>query len=122
MRSQSPPSHLPSACDPKVAQNTPRWPVKKLLVFTTLFTFIALEWWVLVINKVVGEPATVHGNTTQQCIPQGKQGNIHICSAKLSDGSTQQFRSLRPLEVGAPVLFLRYDRRFMGTSYELQRY
>lgn len=97
-----------------------RLSAKKIGLWAVLLTFVALLWWVLVINTVVGDPAIVRGSITEGCVPQGKQSNIFLCTAKLSDGSTQLFRVLRPLEVGASVSFRRYDRRFVGVSYEIQ--
>ena len=99
-----------------------RWSVKKVGLWAALSALVAIAWWVLVINIVVGEPAIVRGSIADGCLPQGKQSNIFLCTAKLSDGSTQLFRVLRPLEVGAPVSFRRYDRRFVGASYEGQSF
>lgn len=104
-------------------KKTPRrLSAKKVGLWAVLLMFIALLWWVLVINTAIGEPTIVRGSLTERCLPQGKQNNIFLCTAKLSDGSTQLFKALRPLEVGASVSFRRYDRRLIGVSYEIQSF
>lgn len=87
-----------------------------------LITFILFLWWVLVINTATGGPTIVSGTITERCIPQGKQSNIFLCTTKLNDGSTQLFRTLRPLELGTPVSFRRYSRRFGGVLYEIESF
>ncbi len=73
-------------------------------------------------NGPVGDPTIVKGSITQQCVPFGKQSIFFHCTAQLQDGSFQVFSTLAPVASGAPVLFLRYSRRFWGSHYEAKSY
>lgn len=93
---------------------------KKVLI--GLIALVVIAEWAFVINGPVGDPTIVEGSITQRCVPRGKQNNIFHCTAQLRDGSSQLFIALHPVEPGAPVSFLRYNRRFLGVSYETKSY
>jgi hypothetical protein len=83
--------------------------------------FIAALVAALLLNGPVGNPTVLEGTITQVCIPKGRSNNTFACTAGLSDGTTQIFISLTPLDPQAPVYFSRYDRRFVGSYYQFRR-
>ncbi len=73
----------------------------------------------ILMNEPVGPGTQVQGTLEGNCIPRGKQSNIFDCTAKLTDGSYQTFRELRPLRGGTTVRFMRRDRKYVGRHYQL---
>jgi hypothetical protein len=71
------------------------------------------------LNEPVGPATRIRGALETNCVPRGKQSNLFDCTAKLTDGSYQTFRELRPLRGGTSVTFLRRDRKYVGRYYEL---
>ena len=73
----------------------------------------------ILMNEPVGPGIQVQGTLEDNCIPTGKQSNIFDCTARLTDGSYQTFRELRPLRGGTTVKFIRRDRKYVGRHYQL---
>jgi hypothetical protein len=65
------------------------------------------------------EPMTLVQGVMQDCVPQGTEKDIYQCTARLGDGSVQTLQMPRPVRKGAPVMFARRDRRFIGNHYQL---
>jgi hypothetical protein len=96
------------------AKSSSRWKI----FWVVLASLVVVAEAAFIVNNPVGDPTVVQGNISQRCVPFGEQGNFFHCTAKLGDGSSQVFTTLRPVETGAPVSFLRYGRRFFGAYYE----
>jgi len=91
----------------------------RLVVVIAACVLAALVALGIFINEPVGPATSVQGTLEGNCIPRGKQSNIFDCTAKLSDGSYQTFRELRPLRGGTTVRFSRRDRKYVGRDYQL---
>jgi len=93
---------------------------KWLPIAGTLAAFVggAFIVGVLFFNDPV-EPTTLVQGVIQECVPQGTENAVFQCTVRVGDGSFQTLEMPRLVRKGAPVMFARRDRRFIGSHYQL---
>jgi hypothetical protein len=96
----------------------PKWPIV-LIAVACLFmvAYIANAW----LNSPIGGEERISGTLSGNCVPRGKQSNNYLCSARLTDGSTQTFIAHRSHTSGTRVDYYKRDRRFFGSHYQLAK-
>jgi hypothetical protein len=91
--------------------------MRPIIIFAA--ALVALTFAAGIANGPVGDEIVVEGRVDHVCVSVSRQNNRVRCVAALKDGTSQTFDVFTPIATGSPVIFLKREGRFFGSTYEL---